>query len=165
MPAPTALSSNLFKDASQKTKQRKGWRLLWNKWRVGISGSTITVMSALTSKSWRWCHTARQSCLINDAPLRTDVADQVQYNWQSYLVNTAKRYLSLRDYAFNQTLPQQLNVRNYKQLFHRPILVALRWWWHCQRKVYWGSVCLMMQRLATSRETHFCDLHVLELWL
>lgn len=145
--------------------QPQSWRLLWNKWRVGSSGSTITIMSAQTSKSWRWCRTARRSCLIKDAPLRTDVTDQVQYSWQFYLVNRAKRYLSLRDYAFNQALPQHLNVRNYKQLFNRPIHVSLRWRWHCQRKVYWGSVCLMMQRLATSRETHFCDLQVSELWL
>lgn len=129
--------------------QPQSWRLLWNKWRVGSSGSTITIMSAQTSKSWRWCRSARRSCLIKNAPLRTDVTDQVQYNWQFHLVNNAKRYLWLRDYAFNQTLSLQPNVRNYKPLFHRPIHVSLRWWWHCQRKVCWGSVYLMVQGLAT----------------
>ncbi len=93
---------NLLEDASRQTKQGMGsqpqsGRLLWNKRRVGSAGSTITIMSAQTSKFWRWCRMARRSCLIKKAPLRTDVTDQVLCSWQVYFVNNAKRYLSFID--------------------------------------------------------------------
>lgn len=106
--------------------QPQSWRLLWNKWRVGSAGSTITIMSAQTSKFWRWCRTARRSCLIKKAPLRTDVTDQVLCSWQVYFVNNAKRYLSFIDCAFNQVLPPQLNVDDIVK--GRSIVVLSVWW-------------------------------------
>ncbi len=145
----------LLEDASRQTKQGMGsqpqsWRLLWNKWRVGSAGSTITIMSAQTTKFLRWCRTARRSCLIKKAPLRTDVTDQVQCSWQVYFVNNGKRYLSFIDCVFNQVLPQQLNVDDVVK--GRSIVVLSVWW--CKGWPLWGKDIFVIYKLRNCDYNH-----------